>query len=172
MGITEMMKKTQKGFTLIELMIVVAIIGILAAVAIPAYQDYIARAQASEAVTLLGGAKTPLAEYYADNGAFPPDAASFLEIVPNQAGKYIASMTLTDQNDAEGEVTVEATFRTTGVSARLQVGGAGGTVGIRTTTGGNTWACGTTGTTNELDSDALLPAACREDLTVAGGTAT
>lgn len=56
------MKRVQQGFTLIELMIVVAIIGILAAVALPAYQNYMSRSQATEAVTLLGGLKVPLAE--------------------------------------------------------------------------------------------------------------
>ena len=65
-----MMKNIQKGFTLIELMIVVAIIGILAAVAIPAYGDYTARAQAAEAFTLMDGLKTPLTELYTSNGDF------------------------------------------------------------------------------------------------------
>src|SRR5690349_22230980 len=65
-----------KGFTLIELMIVVAIIGILAAIAIPAYQDYIARAQASEAVQLLAGGKTPLYEFFANEGRWPMDPGS------------------------------------------------------------------------------------------------
>ena len=60
-----------KGFTLIELMIVVAIIGILAAIAIPQYQNYVARAQVSEALVMASGAKTAVAEYYMINGTFP-----------------------------------------------------------------------------------------------------
>ncbi len=65
------MKKVQKGFTLIELMIVIAIVGILAAVALPAYQDYTVRAKTSEAMALLGEAKTTIAEYYISNGKLP-----------------------------------------------------------------------------------------------------
>ncbi len=65
--------KKQQGFTLIELMIVVAIIGILAAIAIPAYQDYTIRAQVSEGLNLAGGAKAAVAEYTMDRGSFPDD---------------------------------------------------------------------------------------------------
>ena len=63
--------KTQKGFTLIELMIVVAIIGILAAVAIPAYSDYLKRAQVTEALNLMGGLKGPAEEFAGSNGIWP-----------------------------------------------------------------------------------------------------
>ena len=70
------MNTMQKGFTLIELMIVVAIIGILAAIAIPAYQNYTKRSHVSEGLSLAGGAKTGVAEFYSSNGKMPPSAAS------------------------------------------------------------------------------------------------
>ncbi len=70
------MKKVQQGFTLIELMIVVAIIGILAAVAIPAYQDYTIRAKVTEGLSLASAAKTSISEFFASNGSFPTSNAS------------------------------------------------------------------------------------------------
>lgn len=68
--------KAQKGFTLIELMITVAIVGILAAVALPAYQDYTIRAQVAEGLSLASGAKVVVAEYYANKGELPTDSAA------------------------------------------------------------------------------------------------
>jgi type IV pilus assembly protein PilA len=69
------MKSNQQGFTLIELMIVVAIIGILAAIAIPAYQNYTKRSHVSEGLSLAGGAKTAVTEYYSSKGEWPTDNA-------------------------------------------------------------------------------------------------
>jgi type IV pilus assembly protein PilA len=102
----------QKGFTLIELMIVVAIIGILAAIAIPAYQGYTARAQASEACILLGGLKIPITEYFATNGSAPSLVASTGDLDANNyttSGAYVASVTGATAG------TYVATMKTTGV---------------------------------------------------------
>jgi type IV pilus assembly protein PilA len=92
-----MLKQIQKGFTLIELMIVVAIIGILAAIAIPAYQDYTIRAQVTEGLNLADAVKTSVAEYYANNGTWPvglvgPNPA--LGYTNDPSGKYVADITV------------------------------------------------------------------------------
>ena len=85
-------RKLQQGFTLIELMIVVAIIGILAAIAIPAYQNYTIRAQVTEGLTLADGWKTAIAEYYANTGNWP--AQGNLTGTNNSVGKYESSVTV------------------------------------------------------------------------------
>ena len=94
-----MQKQVQKGFTLIELMIVVAIIGILAAIAIPAYQNYTVRAQVTEGLNLADGWKTSISEYYAQNGTFPTCAsttggAGCVAAAGATTGKYVSSVVI------------------------------------------------------------------------------
>lgn len=142
------MKKHREGFTLIELMTVVAIIGILVSVALPAYLDYLARTQLSEAVTILSSAKTPLADYVYDKGA-APDGATFDDLVPVRQGKYVDSLVLTG---TISDLLITATMKATLVSQPIR----GRTVTLRTTDTGKTWHCGA-GTVDPR----YLPAACR-----------
>ncbi len=147
------MSYVQKGFTLIELMIVVAIIGILAAVAIPAYQDYIARSQMSEAVSLTGSGKTPLAEYFADKGAWPSNAS---DVMGNTSGKYTNAITISASNAAApGSLTLEATMKATGVNTNI----TSKTMILSTADGGKNWTC-VSGGASAVDPR-YLPAACR-----------
>ncbi|HGM1728543.1 TPA: pilin, partial [Neisseria gonorrhoeae] len=108
------MNTLQKGFTLIELMIVIAIVGILAAVALPAYQDYTARAQVSEAILLAEGQKSAVTEYYLNHGEWPKDNASAgVASASEIKGKYVESVTV-----ANGVVT--ATMNSSGVNNEIQ----------------------------------------------------
>ena len=97
------MKKNMQGFTLIELMIVVAIIAILAAIALPAYQDYVARAQATEALTATGGVRADIAVNYSENNTLAPTAA-ITAAATDLSGKYFTAGT--SAVTAAGAVTV------------------------------------------------------------------
>ena len=147
------MKKVQQGFTLIELMIVVAIIGILAAIAIPAYQDYTVRSKVTELINAAGVCKTSVAEYYQTKGAMPADATTAGCSTSGTANSGPPTV-------AAGVITVKA------ISALATQLGAGVTLGYKPNLGPATdgspiigWDCTKAGGTDILPK--YLPASCR-----------
>ncbi len=143
--------KKQQGFTLIELMIVVAIIGILAAIAIPAYSDYTIRAQVSEGLTLAGGAKAAVSEFTMDRGTFPTtQSEAGLSSAASINGKYTSSI---DAGDTAGRILI-----TYGVDAHADLSGDTLVLSAVTSAGSVIWAC-PAGLGNVLPKH--RPATCR-----------
>ncbi len=128
------MKKVQQGFTLIELMIVVAIIGILAAVAIPAYQDYTAKAQSSEGFTLMAGLKTPISEAVAAQGLA---AGCVIPAGAVTTGKYLATITAASAGTV---CTLTGTYVAAGANQKIL--GQTNTMAFDASTGA--WTCSST----------------------------
>ncbi|CWS20817.1 fimbrial protein (pilin) [Neisseria meningitidis] len=164
------MNTLQKGFTLIELMIVIAIVGILAAVALPAYQDYTARAQVSEAILLAEGQKSAVTEYYLNHGIWPGDNNSAgVATSTDIKGKYVKEVEVKN-----GVVT--ATMLSSGVNNEIK--GKKLSLWAKRQNGSVKWFCGqpvqrndTTTTNddvnkatgnNEIDTK-HLPSTCRDD---------
>ncbi|HGO7030482.1 TPA: pilin [Neisseria meningitidis] len=163
------MNTLQKGFTLIELMIVIAIVGILAAVALPAYQDYTARAQVSEAILLAEGQKSAVTEYYLNHGKWPGgNSDAGVASSSTIKGKYVQSVEVKN-----GVVT--ATMASTGVNKEIQ--GKKLSLWAKRQDGSVKWFCGQpvtrdanasadavkadTDATNKIDTK-HLPSTCRD----------
>ena len=142
------MNKAQHGFNLAELMIVMAIIGILAAIAMPAFQTYTIRAQVSEGLNLAGPAKLAVSSYHLDRGQFPTDnTTAGMDTAGSYKGKYVESISVADEvisiqygNDANARIAGEKVTLT----ATDNLGSVG-------------WVCGSGG----VIDDNLLPSVCR-----------
>lgn len=148
----------QQGFTLIELMIVIAIVGILAAIALPAYQDYTVRARLSEALAVAAEGKTSISEFSASRGALPGTALSAgISLTGFGATSYVASQAFT----GSGQTGV---YQIT-LAANPQLGAASGLVielaATREPNGRVTWICGSNPTTGTTVPAKFLPGSCR-----------
>lgn len=154
----QMTKQIQKGFTLIELMIVVAIIGILAAIALPAYQDYMVRTKVSEAVLAASSGRTAVAETFSQKGTMALSQVSMG--VQNQTSRYVSAVAFTGTSPTVGDITVTTATATalglgTATNTQLILRGTGDT-----TTGSVAWTCGK-GTTNPIPAK-YLPSSCKD----------
>jgi type IV pilus assembly protein PilA len=146
------MKNVQKGFTLIELMIVVAIIAILAAIAIPQYQNYLIRTQVSEGMNLADGAKTAVAEFYNNTGRFPTtNKSSGLPLPGSISGKYVSTV---DAGTSPGKII--AVFAK---ESNSKIQGSQVVLSAVDNQGSIAWNCKKAAGTNV--ADAYLPTACR-----------
>ena len=171
------MRKMQQGFTLIELMIVVAIIGILAAIAIPAYQDYTIRAQVSEGMNLAAAAKAAVAEDFLNEGAAPvnrTDAGMTANAADTQ-GKYVSAVDvqngtiiITYGNEANAQIAAETLglvpHESIDLSVIWQCGAApvpAGANGLMGASGGVNVAVSNQGTLSAANFQQYLPSACR-----------
>lgn len=142
------MRYKQKGFTLIELMIVIAVISILAALAMAAYQDYLARTQMGEAMVLASGAKSSVAEFASNEGRFPPSNVSAGLALPQSiTGRYVSEVSVING-------VINAQIRFTGVAPGIE----GGTLTLSPDTniaGAMRWTC------RSDVAPKYLPTACR-----------
>ncbi|QEY24193.1 pilin [Neisseria animalis] len=156
------MKAVQKGFTIIELMIAIAIVGVLTVIALPAYQDYTGRAQVSEALSLLEAQKSSVVEYYSDKGEWPT-SNSEAGIAENIEGQYVASVKVGTNG------TITATMKNSNINVDIRgktlelTPNAPATTttesGATSRDGAFTWKC-TPGATDGVN-EKFLPSACR-----------
>lgn len=148
-----MKKMIQKGFTLIELMIVVAIIAILAAIALPAYQDYTIRGQVSEGMSLTSGARTAVAEFYSNRGEFPANNASAgLAPAGSIIGQYVTNVAVV----ADGKI--NATF---GNKANTKIATKVFQLTPTDQGGSVEWTCSKAVSSGTTIEDKYLPTSCR-----------
>jgi len=151
----------QKGFTLIELMIVVAIIGILAAIAIPAYQDYTVRAQVTEGLNLAGDLKAAVAEYFANSGEWPENNAAIgMDTADVKSGKYVEKVEIDDG-------TIQITYG--GQANKTALATGKNILGLRPSLSANNdvvWTCGNATTPSTATAQPSAAAAASSGTTV------